>query len=179
MDHYIPKRRIPVTVWSSELSGMAGSIFLDLDADGNQHQTLLEKLNESAAFFPLAVGSEGRIHLVNKRRVTRVTAGRQVVQSDVFARGFTPWREERAEVQLCDGTSLAGRIWMPLPRETRRISDFMNEGPDFFALLTPIAAHLVNATAVVAVQLSETAGGPLAPETEHPWTLPTEERAAG
>src|SRR5262249_26126753 len=56
MDHYIPKRRIPVTLWSSDLPGVAGSIFLDLDAAGNQHQTLLEKLNESARFLPVAVG---------------------------------------------------------------------------------------------------------------------------
>jgi hypothetical protein len=58
MDHYIPKRRIPVTLWSSDLPGVAGSIFIDLDAAGNQHQTLLEKLNESARFLPVAVGPE-------------------------------------------------------------------------------------------------------------------------
>jgi hypothetical protein len=175
MDHYIPKRRIPVTLWSSELPGLAGSIFLDLDAAGNQHQTLLEKLNESARFIPLAVGPEGRIHLVNKRRVTRVTAGRQVVQSDVFARGFTPWREEQAEVLLCDGTSLAGRVWMPLGRRTQRISDFINEGGEFFALLTPIAAHLVNAAAVVEVQVSERAGAALASMAGNGLTVPVEE----
>lgn len=162
MDHYIPKRRIPVTLWSSELAGLAGSIFLDLDAAGNQHQTLLEKLNESARFLPVAVGPEGRIHLINKRRVTRVTAGRQVVQSDVFARGFTPWREEPAELLLTDGTMLAGRIWMPLERESQRISDFMNGGGSFIALLTPVAVHLVNAGAVASMQVSEAVGAALA-----------------
>src|SRR5262245_15088593 len=48
MDHYIPKRRIPVTLWSNDLQGLQGSLFLDLDAAGNRHQTVLEKLNESA-----------------------------------------------------------------------------------------------------------------------------------
>jgi hypothetical protein len=162
MDHYIPKRRIPVTLWSSDLPGMAGSIFLDLDAAGNQHQTLLEKLNESARFLPVAVGPDGRIHLVNKRRITRVTAGRQVVQSDIFARGFNPWREEPAEILLCDGTALTGRVWMPLERESQRISDFMNEGGDFVALLTPVAVHLVNAAAIVEIQVTEVAGAALA-----------------
>jgi hypothetical protein len=162
MDHYIPKRRIPVTLWSSDLPGLAGSIFLDLDAAGNQHQTLLEKLNESARFLPVAIGPEGRIQLVNKRRVTRVTAGRHVVQSDVFARGFQPWREEPAEILLCDGTTLAGRIWMPLERESQRISDFVNRGAEFIALISPIAVHLVNTAAVVGIQVSEVAGAPLA-----------------
>ena len=162
MDHYIPKRRIPVTLWSNDLAGLAGSIFLDLDAAGNQHQTLIEKLNESARFLPIAVGPEGRIHLVNKSRVTRVTAGRQVVQSDVFARGFRPWREEPAEILLGDGTMLAGRIWMPLQRESQRISDFVNEGGEFIALLTPIAVHLVNTAAIASLQVSEAVGAPLA-----------------
>ncbi|TMQ69116.1 MAG: hypothetical protein E6K80_12750 [Candidatus Eisenbacteria bacterium] len=162
MDHYIPKRRIPVTLWSSDLAGLAGSIFLDLDAAGNQHQTLLEKLNESAAFLPVAVGPEGRIHLVNKRRITRVTAGRQVVQSDIFARGFKPWREEPAELLLSDGTMLAGRVWMPLERESQRISDFVNEGGAFLALLTSLAVHLVNVRAIASLQVSEVVGASLA-----------------
>src|SRR5262249_30726853 len=156
---------IPVTLWSSELAGLAGSIFLDLDAAGNQHQTLLEKLNESARFLPIAVGPEGRIHLVNKRRVTRVTAGRQVVQSDVFARGFKPWREEGAEILLSDGTLLAGRVWMPLDRESQRLSDFVNGAGEFLALLTPVAVHLVNVGAIASLQVSEVMGAPLARAT--------------
>lgn len=170
MDHYIPKRRIPVTLWSNDLHGLQGSVFLDLDAAGNRHQTVLEKLNESARFLPVAVGIEGRIHLFNKHRVARVTTGRQVIQSDVFARGFLPWREEEAEVVLSDDTTLVGRIWMPLQRETQRISDFMNQrGWEFFALITPIAVHLVNTAAVVGMMLAESAGAPLAaalPEEE-------------
>jgi len=162
MDHYIPKRRVPVTLWSGELPGLAGSIFLDLDVAGNQHQTILEKLNESARFLPVAVGSEGRIHLVNKSRLARVTAGASVIHSDVFARGFQPWREEDAEVLLRDGTSLRGRIWMRLERSTQRVSDFMNQrGGDFFTLLTPVAVHLVNAGAVINIQVSESAGAAL------------------
>ena len=162
MDHYIPKRRIPVTLWSSDLPGLPGSIFLDLDAAGNQHQTLIEKLNESARFLPVAVGPEGRIHLVHKRRVTRVTAGRHVVQTDVFARGFRPWREEPVEILLSDATTISGRMWMPLERASQRISDFMNEGAEFVAVLTPIAVHLVNTAAIVSLQVEEVAGAPLA-----------------
>jgi len=164
MDHYIPKRRIPVTLWSDDLHGVQGHLFLDLDAAGNRHQTVIEKLNESTRFLPLAVGDEGRIHLFNKHRLARVTAGRQVIQSDIFARGFTPWREEEIEATMSDGATLAGRVWMPLQRETQRVSDFMNQhGWEFFALITPIAVHLVNTAAVVGLKLSESAGAPLVP----------------
>src|SRR5262245_45037928 len=41
MDHYIPKRRIPVTLWMGELQGVAGQLFLDLDAEGGHHPTLV------------------------------------------------------------------------------------------------------------------------------------------
>lgn len=47
MDHYIPKRRIPVTLWSDHLSGVAGTVFLDLDPSGSRHQTILERLDQS------------------------------------------------------------------------------------------------------------------------------------
>lgn len=163
MDHYIPKRRIPVTLWSHDLQGLKGFVFLDLDAAGNRHQTVIEKLNESTRFLPVAIGDEGRILLVNKHRLCRVAVGSQVIQSDVFARGFRPWREEEADVQLSDGSSISGRVWMPLQRETQRISDFMNQqGWQYFVLLTPVALHLVNASAVVGMQLAESAGAPLA-----------------
>ena len=162
MDHYIPKRRIPVTLWSDHLQGVSGLVFLDLDPSGSQHQTILERLNESLPFLPVGIGEEGRIHLVQRHRLTRVTPARQVLHSDVFARGFSPWREERAEVTLCDGTHLSGRVWMPLERETQRLSDFLNRlGASFFVLITPSGLHLVNASAVVDVEMAESAGAPL------------------
>ncbi|HTK31759.1 MAG TPA: hypothetical protein VL332_07325 [Candidatus Saccharimonadaceae bacterium] len=159
MDHYIPKRRIPVTLWTSERQGFPCHVFLDLDAAGHRHQTVLEKLNETTRFLPVAVGDEGRIHLFNKNKVLRVTAGRQVIQSDVFARGFDPWREEECDLTQLDGTALSGRVWMPLQRETQRLSDFMNgAGGGFFVLLTGAAVHVVNAAGVMEMRLTESAG---------------------
>lgn len=163
MDHYVPKRRVPVTLWSPELQGAAAHLFLDLDATGSQHPTLLDKLNEASPFVTAAVGEEGRIHLFQRARLARVTPGRAVLQSDVFARGFRPWREEEAELLLSDGVTLSGRVWTPLERETQRLSDFMNQqGARFFVVLTPVGPHLVNTSAVVEVRLSESAGAPLA-----------------
>jgi hypothetical protein len=162
MDHYVPKRRIPVTLWSGELQGVSGQIFLDLDTRGAQHQTILEMLNQTTPFVPVAIGEDGRVHLFNRDCLTRVSPGRQVIQSDVFARGFRPWREEHAEVVMLDGTRLGGSVWMPLERETERLSDYMNRvGHGFFVMLTPAGTHLVNAAAVAEVELAESVGAPL------------------
>lgn len=168
MDHYVPKRRVPVTLWSGELQGIPGHIFLDLDSSGSRHQTILEKLNESSRFLPVAIGEEGRIHLINRQLLARVVPARQVIQSDVFARGFEPWREERAEVVLTDGTHLSGRIWMPLERESQRLSDFMNQrGSGFFVLITNGGIHLISAGAVVDLEQAESAGAPLPVDSLH------------
>ncbi len=167
MDHYIPKRRVPVTLWSQDHQAVHGWIFLDLDASGTRHQTILEKLNESTAFLPAAVGDAGRIHLFNKSRLVRVTPGKGVLQSDVFTRGFLPWREEDAELAFVDGVTLEGRVWMPLQRQTQRVSDFLNQqGAGFFVLLTVAGPHLVHPTSVLALRLAESAGAPVAHAAE-------------
>jgi hypothetical protein len=163
MNTYIPKRRVPVTLWTRDDAGMTrGDVFLDLDPTGVQHQTILAKLNETMRFLPVAVGPQGLIQLFHKSKLARVTVAPEVLPSDVFNRGFLPWREEEGEVWLSDGTSIAGRVWMPMERPTQRISDFLNRrGSEFFVLLTNHDVQLVNSEAVVRVDLTESAGAPL------------------
>lgn len=165
MDHYVPKRRLPVTLWSRELKGVSGHLFLDLDGPGGRHQTMLDRLNETTPFLPLAVGQEGQVHLFHRERLSRLTPGPQVIQSDVFARGFEPWREEGASMLLDDGMRLSGRVWTPLQRDSQRLSDFMNRsGARFFVVHTQAGLHVVNGAAVVEMALDEGFGPPLAEE---------------
>ena len=133
MDHYIPKRRVSVTLWSRDLQGVVGSVFLDLDASGARHQTILEKLNESSPFLAVAVGAEGRIHLT-------------------------------------DGLTLQGKVWMPLQRESQRLSDFMNQQvAGFFVVLTSVGPHLVHPSGVIGLRLSESAGASVTSLGEEPF----------
>ena len=162
MDHYIPKRRLPVTYWSADHGAAEGRIFLDLDPSGSRHQTILAMLNSPSRFIPVATGPDGRIELVSRVRLVRLVPGPDVLHSDVFTRGFTPSREEDAEVWLTDGSSVTGRVWMPLERPTQRISDFMNlRGREFFVLLSGREVQLVNAAAVARMAIQESAGAPL------------------
>lgn len=161
MDHYIPKRRVPVTLWSTGLDAVAAQLFLDLDPVTRCHQTILEKLDESLPFLPAAAGDEGRIHLFNKRCILRVTPGKSVMLADVFSRGFRPWREEAAEFTLIDGSAIAGQLWMPVERESQRLSDFVNQSSGFLVLLTPVGPHLIHPRGIAELKLSESAGAPL------------------
>src|SRR6266511_4046597 len=169
MDHYIPKRRVPIFYWSADHRRAEGQIFLDLDPSGSRHQTILSQLNSPARFLPVATGAEGRIELINRVRLLRLVPGPDVLHSDVFTRGFTPSREEDAEVWLTDGNSVSGSVWMPLERPSQRISDFMNQrGREFFVLLRGREVHLVNAGAVARMAVSESAGAPLASFASRP-----------
>jgi hypothetical protein len=162
MDLYIPKRRIPVTLWSEARDAVAAQLFMDMDAEVEGRVTLLDKLNESSPFLTTAQGPDGRIHLVRKAGLLRVTPGRTVLLTDVFVRGFDPWREEEVECVLRDGSVIAGRLWMPLARATQRLSDFMNQiGDGFFVLLGASGPHLVRAGGVAELKLAESAGAPL------------------
>lgn len=157
-----PKRRVPVVLWPADGGAVEGQVFLDLDPAGNQHQTILEHLNEASRFLPVAVGPEGSIQLFAKARLVRVTAAPSVLQSDVFTRGFRPWREEEADVCMADSSSVSGSVWIPLEHPTERISDFMNRsGWAFIVVNTTSGVQLVNAGLVVRMDLTESAGAPL------------------
>ena len=134
-------RRIRHHAGSSDLPGVVGSIFLDLTPPGISTRTLLEKLNESRTIPSGRVGLEGRIHLFNKRRLTRRhrrTA--RWFQSDVFACGFRPWREEEP-AEICCWTERCWRVASGCRSSapSQRISDYMNEGVESVALITPVA----------------------------------------
>jgi hypothetical protein len=152
MDHHIPKRRVPVTYWCSERGEAHGQIFLDLDPTGGRHRTVLAWLNSPSRFIPVVTGPDGRIELVDRSRWRRLVPGPEVSQGDVFAHGVSPWREEDAEVWLTDGSSMVGRVRMPLERPTQRLSDFLNRlGSDWFVLRQGPVTQLVNGAAVTRV----------------------------
>ncbi len=158
-----PQRRVPVVLWPEHAGPVEGQVFLGLDPAGHQHQTILEHLNDASRFLPLAVGPDGSIQLFAKAGLARVTAAPSVLSSDVFDRGFRPWREEEADVCLADGSSVSGSVWIPLERPSERISDFMNRsGWSFIVVRTPSGVQLVNAGRVVRMDLAERAGAPLA-----------------
>ena len=58
-------------------------------------------------------------------------------------------RQEDVTLTLTNGSSMHGRIWMGLPHDRSRLSDFLNMGEEFFPLLIPGGIHLVRTDAVV------------------------------
>ena len=58
-------------------------------------------------------------------------------------------RQEDVTLTLTNGSTMHGRIWMGLPQDRSRLSDFLNMGEEFFPLLIPGGIHLVRTDAVV------------------------------
>jgi hypothetical protein len=163
--YYVPKRRVPVVVWMDSRRMWRGHFFLDQRTGAQRTQTLLEKLNESHPFIPLAVGEGDTIELIQKPFVFRVTPGAGAENSEVFPRDARLTRQEAIELVFRDGSTLMGTLWMALSHESQRVSDFLNDqATRFFPLIAGTTVHLVNGASVMRVRvLQPSPSVPMAP----------------
>lgn len=135
MSHVVPKREVPVRIHLAGGEVRPGAMFLDyIDVIHRGAQTLLDKLNGDATWFPLRDG--GGIEIVNRRRVVLVEPGDGLDPALVRRDSAAVFRRETVTVQLAGERTLAGRIAMDLPDEFSRVSDFLNFPEDFFSLET-------------------------------------------
>jgi hypothetical protein len=156
--YYVPKRRVPVVVWMDSRRMWRGHLFLDQRTGAQRSQTLLEKLNESQVFVPLAVGEGDNIELIQKPFIFRVTPGAGAELTEVFVRDARLSRQEGVELVFRDGSTLMGTMWMALSHESQRVSDFLNDQAErFFPLMAGTTAHLVNAASVMRVRVLQPA----------------------
>ena len=147
--------RVPKLQTQVKLSGMDGSVTrgaLFVDPASPRHggqQTLLERLNGPETFVVLEVGDAGQIEIFQKRHLLRVTPTGEEPMDHVFVPDGLVTRQEDVVLTLTNGSTMHGRIWMGLPHDRSRLSDFLNMGEEFFPLLIPGGIHLVRTDAVV------------------------------
>ena len=146
----VPKCRVPVKLAGIDGSVTRGALFVDpaTPRHGGQ-QTILERLNGPEAFVVLEVGDQGQIEIFQKRYLLRVTPGGDTAMDHVFVPEGLVTRQEDVTLTLVNGSTMHGRIWMGLPHDRSRLSDFLNMGEEFFPLLIPGGIHLVRTDTVV------------------------------
>lgn len=150
-----PVFRVPKLQTQVKLCGMDGSVTrgaLFVDPASPRHggqQTLLERLNGPETFVVLEVGDAGQIEIFQKRHLLRVTPAGEEPMDHVFVPDGLVTRQEDVVLTLTNGSTMHGRIWMGLPHDRSRLSDFLNMGEEFFPLLIPGGIHLVRTDAVV------------------------------
>lgn len=146
----VPKCRVPVKLCGADGSVTRGSLFVDPATPRHAgQQTILERLNGPESFLVLEVGEGGQIEIFQKRHLLRVTPGADTPMDQVFVPEGLVTRQEDANLTLVNGSTMHGRIWMGLPHDRSRLSDFLNTGEEFFPLLIPGGIHLVRTDAVV------------------------------
>ncbi len=157
----VPKCRVPIKLCGIDGSVTRGALFVDpaTPRHGGQ-QTILERLNGPEMFVVLEVGDGGQIEIYQKRHLLRVTPAGDTPMDQVFVPEGLVTRQEDVTLTLSNGSTMHGRIWMGLPHDRSRLSDFLNMGEEFFPLLIPGGIHLVRTDSVVkAVPLSPSPTG--------------------
>ena len=146
----IPKLQVAVKFCGLDGSVTRGSLFVDPASPRHGGvQTILERLNGPEAFVVLEVGDGGQIEIFQKRHLLRVTPMADLAMDQVFVPDGLVTRQEDVTLTLVNGSNMHGRIWMGLPHDRSRLSDFLNTGEEFFPLLIPGGIHLVRTDAVV------------------------------
>ena len=146
----VPKMKVALKFCGLDGSVTRGSLFVDPASPrhGGQ-QTILERLNGPESFVVLEVGDSGQIEIFQKRHLLRVTPMADTPMEQVFVPEGLVTRQEDVTITVVNGSTLHGRIWMGLPHDRSRLSDFLNTGEEFFPLLIPGGIHLVRTDSVV------------------------------
>jgi hypothetical protein len=163
VSHVVPKREAAVRIHLVTGEIRKGTVFLDfIDVIHRGAQTLLDKLNGDAGWFPVR-GPRG-IEIVNRGRIVLVEPGEGLDPDLVRKDSAAVFRQESVTVRLSGERALDGRIEMDLPDEFSRVSDFLNFPLNFFALETERGPVLVSKEHVVSLVPHERP--PAAPEPD-------------
>ena len=145
----VPKIQLSVKFCGFDGSVTRGALFVDPASPRHGGpQTILERLNGPEPFVVLEVGDAGQIEIFQKRHILRVTPLADTPMDHVFVPDGLVTRQEDLTITLVNGSTMHGRIWMGLPHDRSRLSDFLNAGEEFFPLLIPGGIHLVRTDAV-------------------------------
>ncbi len=118
-------------------------------------ESLLELLNGEARVVPFIRAADEVVLLLARDAIDWVDVGPRVDRSRVRPVTFMITREEHVQVRLLDGRKVEGRLAMELPEHLNRVSDFLNQPEDFFALTARAGTMLINKSRVAWVRLFE------------------------
>lgn len=145
-DQKIAKERRPVLLTLADGSEVKGEVFLSLyEAKRMGPQRVGELLNGGEVFLPVAT-AEGMIHV----NVSNIVTARTEMQSEwddleTLGRKYTV----RIKTHLGE---ISGEVFVNLPREHSRVSDFLNQPDRFLRLSGPEEIVYVAARYILSVR---------------------------
>jgi hypothetical protein len=145
-DQRIAKERRPVLFTLADGREVEGEVFLSLyEAKRMGPQRVGELLNGEEGFLPVST-SEGMIHL-NVSNIVTARTGMQSEWDDLETLG----KKYTVRISTHLG-EIAGEVFVNLPREHSRVSDYLNQPDRFLRIAGPEEILYIGARFILAVR---------------------------
>lgn len=132
----IAKNRQQVVFSLADGSEMEGDVFLSLyEAHRQGPQRVGELLNGRDTFIPLKT-ADGTVHL-NIRNVIKARIPTEQERHDLMMLG----KKYRVRIATLQGETIEGDIYVDLPRDRSRVSDYLNQPERFLRIF--VSGHIV------------------------------------
>jgi hypothetical protein len=139
----VPKRRVAIEIAIAHDPRRSVVVFLSEFASHHAGaERVSDLLNGSAEFLPALDPDGKRMTFYNRAGILFVRV--DPAEEPVLADAHTIPTEHEVELTLSEGSVLRGLVSYVLPPDRARVIDFLNEAPQFFRVLEPDRATLVN-----------------------------------
>ncbi|WP_303722104.1 hypothetical protein [Malonomonas rubra] len=140
-DFRVEKKQQPVVLFMADGSIFEATVFLATYAMHHSgEQTVFDLLQEEDLFLP-AKTADGQFHLICKGMICHA---RCQVEPDPGLE----YTDCQVKIFFLGGEVLQGTIKMDMLANSARLSDYINDGTEFFPLFAGEHAHLVNRSLV-------------------------------
>lgn len=143
----IAKNRRHVILTLADGSVVEGDVFLSLyEAHGHGQQRVGELLNGEEAFLPVKT-IEGTVHL-NVSNIIKACTSSEAERTELMMLG----KKYTVQIATLNGETIKGEIFVDLPQDRSRVSDFLNQPDRFFRVFTPEDIVYIGSRYILAVR---------------------------
>jgi hypothetical protein len=147
-DQKITKNRQQVLLTLADGSDLAGEVFLNLyDVRGQGPQRVGNLLNESEDAFVPVKSAGGTVH-INTANIVMAATPAADEGDELMMLG----KKYRIRVTTLHGKTVEGDIFVDLPQDRSRVSDYLNRPDRFFRLLGPECIVYIGSRFVISVR---------------------------
>jgi hypothetical protein len=152
MTFSVPKRRVSAQLVLPGGASRDVAVFLAEAAPGRPDgERLSDLLNGGAEFIPVVDAESKHVTFVRCENLAVARVPAELETNDDAEQHTIP-TEHEVEVQLVDGQRLRGLITYVLPESRSRLTDYLNNVPNFFPLIQAERVALVNKRHVAYVE---------------------------
>ena len=136
-DLRVEKRQEQVALFMADGIVFEGTVFLAQYAMHHSgEQRVLDLLLEEDNFLPMKL-ADGSFHLLRKGMISHV-------RCEVFLDEGLEHTDRQVKISFIGNEALSGMVKMDMPAHSARLTDYINNGNEFFPLFSGGHSYLVN-----------------------------------